>query len=243
MTFGLRSSQPPVETPISTLVIPKWGSTWDPVHSSALLEICSLYKIEHLIFADESLDPKLLWNFAAYADHSPKSFSSDFLYNLKTIRCERGGIHPALKCVLHNCRVSRIDWYFVGSTDLMFRQDIKNVFDGFNLNVRSVFESNYSVRKLAFKALVLGEGQRYWPSEYSHSEDKGTALHSSLIHMTRDTVDPWLMSNRMNFLKCQKAITILLGLIKQKAFRVDPNVLKIVVAMIWETRGTKVWSI
>lgn len=55
-----------------------------------------------------------------------------------------------------------------------------------------------------------------------------------------------LRRNRKAFEKCQKVIVTLLALKKRKDGHlfhlVDRNVLKIVTNMVWETRGTAVWT-
>lgn len=229
-----------------TLIIPRWPTNWEPVHSSALIEICSQLDVKHIIFCQKSFDVEFMHKFLSYTTYSASTGVFPFLHNLKSVKLERTGIHPALRCILNNSGVSTVEWFFKDSSHFTFRSDIYSVFDGFNLNEQRLFETNYYVTKLLFSVLVKRRDSQDVIAIMKYDLSARNEVTRDLSHMTRDTIDPWLARNQKGYDKCKYAIVTLLGLKKKMkngyllSF-VTCDVVRIIAMMIWKTRGTKIW--
>lgn len=51
-----------------------------------------------------------------------------------------------------------------------------------------------------------------------------------------------LIRNRLGWQKCINATTILLGLKRRKEYSQYRDVLTCIIALVWNTRGTKIWT-
>jgi hypothetical protein len=101
------------------------------------------------------------------------------------------------------------------------------------LNAENVFDTNYTVRDMTFR------------------NEKGLiGLDEGTYHL-QGVVSNWLYRNRRIFRRCQKSITVLLGLMRRKGQQgtcvllfslVGRDAMQIVINMVWETRDTKVWE-
>jgi hypothetical protein len=209
---------------------------WELGHSIALLHICLRYKVKQLIFTGDLFDMKWINIFMSYfvTDDLP------FLSHLKSISFRRYGIHPALKHILNQTRITSIEWIFVDSSSSnLVKPHIKNILDAINLNASNLFETNFNMRRLVFKSSDSGES-------YIHEPNSKSLMHKDLCNLTGDTIDSWLKRNQMNFEKCQKAIATLLGLRKLRKSSCflfsQRDAMSIVIDMVWDTRGTQVWS-
>lgn len=225
------------ETTIETFVMPFWKDKWLAMDSAALLQICSRFKVEHLIFSDDVFEYVYLRVFESYYLNA-----LPFLPHLKSITLNRRGIPPALKDILSYSRVGKLTWNFPNLETPLFRSDTLGVFDTFNLNMNTLPEWNYSVRELCFNGVCRhDEHMSYIHSPSDPCEDDVEWRHA-FLDITKDMIDPWLGRNQLAFEKCQRTIIALIVLTKFKKINLDRNILRIIVMMIWETRCTQIWT-
>jgi hypothetical protein len=212
-----------------TLEIPKWDKMWEPIHTTALLEICHRYNIEQLIFVDGHFDATWMKMFVSYGDNK----RYHFLPHLRSIIFKLVDIHPALKHIINCTRVWEIKWEFPETLDGLNQEDVGKVLEKLNEDGMP-FHTNYSLKFLYFTA-----GKYSLP----HIVPDFVDINSWL---TCCTIDPWLERNRYAFEKCRKAVFLLLGSRKRKTggliSLLVKDVANIIAQIVWETRGTKVWT-
>jgi len=221
---------------IGTFDMPCWKDTWLEMDSAALTQICFRFKVEHLVFSADVFEYKHLRVFESYYLNA-----LPFLPHLKSIELNRRGVPPALKCILSYSRVSKLTWNIPNAETQSFRNDIYTVFDTINLNMSTLPEWNYSLRKLCFTGSDPHDGH----ISYTHSRPCpccSNVITRNFLDITREMIDPWLERNQLAFEKCQRVIIALLVLKRLKKISLERDVLGIVVAMIWETRCTQIWT-
>lgn len=212
-----------------TVVIRGWSKReWKDGHTLGMLRVCSLYDIRKIkmLGGDENQSfLKLLKNV--------KTPRVSFLSHLHTIEVESGNYPPAIEVgkIMQVSRVAKITWKFLKIKDsLHFVSECKRILK--TLEHFNLFESVSNLRE--FKFMVLRD------------ETGGVFMPFKLDAIDTGMLGAHLKRNQRAFEKCQKVIITLLGLKKQKGGHlfhlVDRNVLKIVVNMVWETRGTAVWT-
>jgi len=208
---------------VKELVITEWpNSNWTEVHTRALLLICQQCKVEKITFTP-------IWgpiDLAKLATLAPPKFV--FPSRVRYIDAAyKNEIVPLITKLLPLVRVSNITWSFgflpydvtVGTIcyDVMLALESENVFD-----------TNYTIRDMAFR------------------NGKGLAGLDDDQYRLQGIMSNWLYRNRRIFRRCKKTTTVLLGLIRRKTPSLfslaGRDAMSIVIAMVWETRDTKVWE-
>ena len=200
---------------------------WQEVNTRALLEICRLHKVEKITLT-------AVWgpnDLKKLAQLAPPSFV--FLPRLRYIESKcRGEEVDFVVMLLPWTRIKNITWSLdylpVGAGSYDFCHAIMIL-----LNAENVFDTNYTVRDMTFR------------------NEKGLiGLDEGTYHL-QGVVSNWLYRNRRIFRRCQKSITVLLGLMRRKRQQgtcvllfslVGRDAMQIVINMVWETRDTKVWE-
>jgi hypothetical protein len=92
------------------------------------------------------------------------------------------------------------------------------------------FEENYSVTRIEW---IVGEG----------ADGIDASVHLPPVYdFHRSKMDLFLIRNRECRRTCQSVAMIFLANRFKKERLIDPNVCKVIAAMIWETRGTEIWK-
>jgi hypothetical protein len=222
-------------THVEVLQVPRWlSSSWIDEHRIVLAHLCRLLKVKKLIFGDEMQDTTHAIEFLIMlkmASSNPTT-SYPFLSDLKEIEIMFIDECPLLWEMLHNSSVKRIDidMNHVDATQAHIVLDEVN--DFLSELLVDTLANNFHLQEI-----WVDFPWAYQPISFS-LEESGVFTWSE----QGEKVETYLKRNRKGWQKCLKATTILFGLRKQKILDIDRNVLKLVINMVWETRGTKVWT-
>jgi len=205
-----------------------WASptSWKEEQINAVLYVCTRYRVKKLFLARGdpfNVPSGLIVKLEKIGLANPNCYASD----LRSIEVEDTGYAPVdwLTVLCMRTRVVDITWR---SFLVMAHDRFDYVLAGL---ARNALLRISNVRKFEF--LEWDE----WPSN-----DFVPAKPKSLDY---GILKAYLKRNKIIFKKCQKVTIILLGLKKRKDVHlfhlVDRDVLRIVIDMVWETRGTQVW--
>ena len=212
-----------------TVVIRGWsGEGWQEGHTLGMLRVCSLYDIKKI----KMLEGEENFSFFKLLKHV-KTPRVSFLSHLHTIEVESGNYPPAVEIgkIMQVSRVVKITWKFLKIKDgLHFVGECRRILK--TLEQFKLFESVSNLREFEFLIRKNTIGRTFVPFKPYFIDTGMLGAH--------------LKRNRTAFEKCQQAIIILIGLKKRKFYPlfdfVDRDVMKIVVNMVWKTRGTRVWT-
>lgn len=214
---------------VKTLDVIFWSSErWDGNHSIALMNICNDLKVEKLFFWIDPPSTRASDKFYAALKSYGEGRMMPNLPHLHEIHIAlNSDIYPVLWFEMFRCaRIRKMSWKVVCYSNQRDR------FDTILCNL--MLDNNFYLRELYFS-----------------TKDRPFVLfnqNSSFdFNLTRrgSQVSDRLARNCRAFEKCQNAIIVLLGLVKQKAVRslklAGPDIMKIVINMTWETRETAIW--
>jgi hypothetical protein len=219
---------------IETLEVTFWCSErWHAMHSFALMMICKDLKVKKLNFwADAPFTAASCLYYSALESYlGDKRMIPNDLPHLREINIVINNMmHPALwRDIFYKGHIRKISWKV---TKLIFAVSIfDTVLDQISL------ENNFCLREL------------YFSTEYEEAVlfNQNSCKDLNLTHMNEGTLMANCLSrNCRAFEKCQKAVIILLKLSKRKSERlfslISHNVSRIMINMVWDTRGTKIWA-
>jgi hypothetical protein len=226
------------------LYVSDWSSGhWSRHSINALLNICHRLKIRMIIFvppnADTTLDGfdriDLIGKFSC--DKIP------FLPYLRIIRMEDGEWHPAVATLIAYSRVKELHWFLKGRDLDDCSCEINDIFIQLGIAGDILFERK-SIQEIIMWREVWSDEKSELIPLWNGNEFIGIGI-GPIGKQTGKKCAIWLEQNRIGWKKCREACLILLGLKKRRdrMFNlVAIDVMKIVVSMVWDTRGTKVWT-
>jgi hypothetical protein len=232
-------------------IFPVWRSQrWKDIHSIALAKICERLKVKKLIFGSRGLFldelPVYFDRLAKHAGGRKTILSSGleliedvfypFLPHLREIKIDFEDECPSFRDLLRNSCTKRltIDTTHQGNRE---ESQILNEVDGFSQKLtKGTFDYNFHLRELYF--------------DFAWERDVPFKLNRNGISKFNCTeqalkVEEHLERNRVGWAKCEQAVILLLGLRRRRRGSamsyLGQDVLSILVTMVWETRGTRVW--
>lgn len=213
----------PVEGTIRTLLVEDWyHASWHSKQTNGLLQVCHKYRVRHLIFVNKHECVKLK-RLAKLGSDEKISLS-----HLRSIKVSYIHYSPSeILAALVSCsKVVAITWKMARRPDGNYSACMNAVVR--RLKENRIFETFASVRCVRFEVPSLSTTFDY-------------------TYVVPDCIDyyaleGWLQRNRKAFRNCKKVVTILLGLNKRRKLQMDHNLVNPIVEMVWETRGTQVWT-
>jgi hypothetical protein len=215
----------PISDAIQTLLIHSWRSVRFYELSSGLANLCDRYKVRKLVYSNVELNSN---DVHLYLKRLKSHVVSDvpFLHHLREIEIayDVGNIRPQ-QTIVSNSRVTSIKWTIDSLTD----QGDK-IIRVMNLFANRGYCDEFRLREIHFSYNRIYEGLNV-----SIERD------NNLLCEEKNDVLLMLERNRNAFKKCQEATTTLLGLKRRREHRMYRDVWSLVVAVVWSTRGTKIW--
>lgn len=215
---------------VETLDVYFWSSDrWYPHHTYALWNICHILKVKKLNF--EADIPFTHAKDAFYEDLGSYcyGYTGLALPYLREINITHVTKCPLLwEDIFRHGRVMKLSW------KVTCRGDDRDYFDKILLNL--TIGINFHLRELYYLRPDI-----LHPVPFNQSPG-GT--FNITEHGTK--IDEYLKRNRVSWKKCKKAVIILRGLTERKGVRflslVGKDVSKMIARMVWDTRGTEVWT-
>lgn len=208
-----------------TVVVREWGNReWNHCHTYSMLQLLSQYQVKKIKFLGGEYKRGFFKTLEQI--YYPKI---RFLHYLRTIEVESDSYPPAAEVgsIMRRSRVVKVTWKLSYSmTEEHHVKECRRILKA--LEQFKLFESVSHLREFKFVIPKSDTCKVFVPF-------KPEILDYSIL-------EAHLQRNRNAFAKCQNVIITLLGLKKKKEIMIDRDVLKIVVNMVWVTRGTKSWS-
>lgn len=216
---------------VETLDVTYWRSDkWVIEHSISLMLICVDLKINELNFQpDVPFTHASDYFYTSLKSHTGRRVSPTMLPHLREMNIVASNTWTPViwSTILDRGRIWKLSWKITEDNHP------NSTFDGILANV--TLDNNFHLRELyfstAYQEPVLLNQQS---SRDFDLTEKGAIVAN------------YLARNCRAFEKCQKAISVLLGLSKLRKNKLfclaGRNVTTIVISMVWETRGTKVWT-
>jgi hypothetical protein len=212
----------PIEGTIRTLLVEDWfHASWHSKQTDGLLQVCRQYRVQHLIFVNESNRVGLKKLAKLAGDEKI------ILPHLRSIKVVYKHYSPStiLAALISCSRVVEITWKMVRRHDGDYSVHMSMIVS--RLRVVRIFETPAFVRSIRFQVPALGSDDSY-------------------INVVPNCIDyyaleGWLQRNRRAFWNCKRAVIVLLGLNRRRKIGIDHNLVHQIVQMVWETRGTQVW--
>jgi len=215
---------------VETLTVTEWNSSrWQKSHSFALMKVCHDLQVKRLSF---SLGPPHITasdHFYSVLESYGSSRPIPNWLQLREIRIVLNTtVYPPLWYHFLRCScVRKMSWQVIRV------RHPRTVFDDILHSL--ALENNFHLQKLYFST-ECQENMLF--NQLSSLDFNLTKRGAEVANL--------LSRNCRAFEKCQKAIILLLGSSKLKSSRLFSSVgrdaMSIVIFMVWETRGTKVWT-
>uniref|UniRef100_A0A6C0CGM9 Uncharacterized protein n=1 Tax=viral metagenome TaxID=1070528 RepID=A0A6C0CGM9_9ZZZZ len=222
-----------------TLIVKEWDeSSWVDDCKNGFLNLCNLLKIKKIIFEtkkDMFGVISLAWTLILPAFATPEL---PFLPHLRKIHSFRDQWHFVLTDLITHSRIRELSWYGNCMPQVDY-STIERIYISLRRERSKVFDHNCSIQRIKFFSEKWGPKLSYIPVHI----DKH-ASNIRLTHEARSTFDEcarWMEYNVIGWENCKSAIVIVSGLCKKQKI-VNRDMIKMITTMIWETRGTKVWT-
>jgi len=228
----------PIEGPVKTLEVVYWHlSNWDRDYSLALAHICRCLRVKTLIFdyADGTLYEYIDF-FSLLRKHIPAITYYPFLPDLKEIEVTYPSSSPPSSFpwkLIHNSNIRKLTWHS-GKFEIRHPKLVPGDVNRFLLELynHNIFNYTFHLRELNFSLA--------WKDDpivpFRLKEWDGFLVSEENLFLENR-----LIQNQNGFQKGVDAIITILGLRKRKEFSKYRDVLGIIIKMIWETNGTKIW--
>jgi hypothetical protein len=216
-----------------TFIVPTFGSGWNETKYRALLHLCLIFGVKKLIFGKSTRDQ----DGQMFESYAKPGFV--FLSHLREIELYTLKIPHAFPVVISNSRVKKITWNSTIMNDTFILRLPITILNEMWYKIHQIVDTNWSVQEFYFTRPV---NDAIEVTSLCHfGLNKGSYAQQAIYKCKF-----WMDNNGKAFRKCQSATMTMLGLIRQKKVKsfdlVGRHVMKIVSLMIWETRGTKVWT-
>jgi hypothetical protein len=214
---------------VKTLVIENWSSLdWGKEHTQGVIQICHRFDIEHVRFCiSGNLPTNFMLERLEIEGKKEIRTTCAFFQSLKTLAIEDNHRSLIYWHLLRNSRIKTLRFLLqkqenledaiAEAKSLLIHLDDCNIIGRFN-----------SIRTFEIR----------WLDKNCEQIDLSTYIDDS---QEEESLDLLLADNRDGWKRCLDATTVLLGLKRRRAINVDRNVLSMVIGIVWETRGTKVW--
>ena len=212
-----------------TLKISGWENTdHRDENILGLMRVCYSFRVRHLHFMNKAIgDSDNLFKCLRLVVNP----TYPFLHHLHTIDVEDNRCPPAVEIasIARRSRVVKITWKLLWTQSAQYAEYCGSILR--KLKESNVFSIVSNLREFVF--LV--------PSYAS----KGSFVPFIPNCADWDIPSEQLKRNRLVFERCQKAIIVLIGLRKQRIDKtfscLNHDMMRMILNMVWETRGTKVW--
>jgi hypothetical protein len=216
-----------------TFIVPTFAGGWNETKYRALLHLCLIFGVKKLIFGKSTRDQ----DGQMFESYVKPGFV--FLPHLREIQLYTQAIPHAFPVVMSHSRIKKITWHSTNMNDTHILRLPVTILTEMWHKIHQIVDTNWSVQEFYFTRPVDNTVE---VTDLRHiGFDKG-----SYVLKARNQCEIWMDRNKKAFRKCQSAIMTMLGLIRQKKVTlfklVGPDVMKMIALMIWETRGTKVWT-
>jgi len=216
--------------PVVTLRVIGWDrDEWQDEQTAGLIRVCHRHRVKHLLLAYTEL--KVRTPYDMIEELGRMEGKCPFMPDLRSITVEGNGYSPVAEVMVFmmKSRVSKVTWILLssfGDADIAHCTDI--------LRRRGEYGTIADVPTL-----------RNFMFYRQASANRGVAVRFRPDCDEYKEMVAKIRINRRAFLKCQKAIVVLIGLKKQRIDKtfscLNHDMMRIVIDMVWETRGTKVW--
>lgn len=208
---------------IESLEVTGWRSVWwKSIHSIAVAHLCNRFRVKRLFFSEGFVRTGFYTDLAKHATTS----EFPFLPHLRTFEMD---FSENTSCLIQRfVDKSKVTRVLCSMEDELDRDELLESCDFF---LRSFSDDNLNLRKIEF--------YYPWDSRFSVFEVKSGGVLQLTPRLSKVLI--MLERNSKAFKKCQQAIISLLRLRKLREFGLYRDVLGLVSAMVWSTRGTKVW--
>jgi hypothetical protein len=228
-----------------TLFVLEWDEyPWRKQDFNGLVCICHRLKIRRVIFTRPSKG-----DISAFCLNNVLKWYNEvgcpFLPHLKVIQTQANSHHPALTTLVKHSRIKELSWYLEGYEAKSHSLLIDQIF--YYADPR-LLRCNRSIQRIRFFSDAANPGKhRYDPIQVD--EVAGNLQLSECALRAFKDCTLWMQNNAAGWKNCVKSILILLGLKKKETKSghslfscLSRDTLGIVISMVWETRGTKVWT-
>jgi hypothetical protein len=215
---------------VKVLDVKDWRDCrWTTAQTAGLTQLCARREVECLRFRS-GVSPlgRSIMEPLAEASRG-KGFA--FLPRLKEIYIQFNGNDPSFYSLVAHSRVKSIQWEIVGATTLC--QSVLIIANHLN---------SLSTHNRLRKCYSLLEVKIFW-QEAGYRSDTFTFFAQS---KERKYMDYILERNRVGWQWCQDVVVICLALrnrrLKTRLASLGRDVWHLIVGVVWNTRGTKVWT-
>ena len=226
----------PIEGPVKILEVVYWYlSNWNSDYSLALAHICRRLRVKTLVFdyTDGTLYEYIDF-FSLLRKHVPAITYYPFLPDLKEIEVTYPSSFPPTSFpwnLIHESNVRKLTWH---SGKIRHPKLVPDDINSFLLELynRNTFEHTFRLRELNFS--LAWKENPIVPFRLQNWD-------GFLVYEGNLFIENCLIQNQNGFQKVLNAIITILGLRKRKEFSKYRDVLGMIIKMIWETNGTKIW--